>query len=171
MDELSKDVSHELLSKVKQKEIYIHDEMKRVQAVDRGTDETHGGSRDGLFGGLYIIEESESRSRLRELNDLIISVEEMVEMEASITDCVDNFSVDLLSNGAGMAAFLETCENVKNRLFNDDHFRRLCCLDEARDRIGNVIDYLCQRVEEELSIFLFQTCKRHLQNEEIIHWA
>eukprot|EP00557_Chaetoceros_sp_GSL56_P000488 CAMPEP_0176489560 /NCGR_PEP_ID=MMETSP0200_2-20121128/7355_1 /TAXON_ID=947934 /ORGANISM="Chaetoceros sp., Strain GSL56" /LENGTH=629 /DNA_ID=CAMNT_0017886713 /DNA_START=39 /DNA_END=1928 /DNA_ORIENTATION=- len=140
LDELSKDVSHELLSKVQQKETEIHDEMKRVQAVDcdvasalsdlsqatallqraRGTDEKHGGSRDGLFGGLYIIEESESRSRLREVNDLILSVEEMMQMEASIADFVDNFSVDLFSDGASMAAFLETCENERNLIRRAD---------------------------------------------------
>jgi hypothetical protein len=186
LDELSKDVSHELLWKVKQRETEIHDEMKRVQDIDRdvaralvdlgqatsllqrarGMDEKHGGSRVGLLGGLYIIEESQSRNRLRELNELLMSVEEMVVMEASISEFVDKFSVDLLSDGSSITTFFETCENVKKRLFHDDRFCRLCCFDEARGRIGNVLDDLCRRIEEELSIFLFQACNRNLFKQE-----
>jgi hypothetical protein len=56
-------------------------------------DVKHGGSRVGLLGSLYIIEESQSRNRLRELIELLLSVEEMVGMEATFSKLIVIFSL------------------------------------------------------------------------------
>jgi hypothetical protein len=100
LDELSQIVTNVLLQQVKQKESAIQLEMKRAQAVDhditsalsysrqaatylqrvRGRDDNHGGSRAGALGGNYVIEEADQRDRLRQVDDLIKSIQELNQL-------------------------------------------------------------------------------------------
>lgn len=182
LDELSQIVTNVLLQQVKQKESAIQLEMKRAQAVDhditsalsysrqaatylqrvRGRDDNHGGSRAGALGGNYVIEEADQRDRLRQVDDLIKSIQDLSVMEASVFDFVDNFAANLMSDRDGIATLLETCELLKNRLLREGRFLKLSCLDESRERVSHIMEYLCKRIEEELMLFLFRRCKSDL---------
>ena len=179
LDELSQTVTTVLLQHVKQREDQIQREMKRVQGVDyditsalsysrqaatylqraRGQDEKHGGSRAGALAGNYVIEEADQRDRLRQVDDLIKSIQDLSVMEATVFDFVDNFAANLMSDRDGIATLLETCEILKNRLLREERFLKLSCLDESRERVSHIMEYLCQRIEEELMLFLFRRCK------------
>jgi len=182
LDELSQSVTKTLLQQAKQKESRIRQEMMRVQAVDhditsalsysrqaatylqraRGYDDgqySFGGNRAGALGGNYIIEEADRRDRLRQVDDLIKSIQDLVVMEASVFDFVDNFAANLMTDGDGITTLLSTCEVLKNRLLQEERFLKLSCLDASRDRVSHIMEYLCQRIEEELMLFLFRRCK------------
>lgn len=179
LDELSQNVTDSLLHRIKQKDVEIQQVLKQVQNVDiditsslsctkqansylqrvRGRDDGYGSSRGGVFGGSYVLQESDRRDKLRKVDSLLNSIEELVTMEASVFDFVDDFVNNLLSDGDGLATFLETCESLKNRLLRDESFLTLKCLDESRERVSHIMEYSCQRIEEELMIFLYRRCK------------
>jgi hypothetical protein len=182
LDELSQSVTNTLMQQAKQKESRILQEMMRVQAVDhditsalsysrkaatylqraRGYDDdqySFGGNRAGALGGNYIIEEADRRDRLRQVDDLIKSIQDLVVMEASVFDFVDNFAANLMADGDGITTLLSTCEVLKNRLLREERFLKLSCLNDSRDRVSHIMEYLCQRIEEELMLFLFRRCK------------
>lgn len=190
LDELHQTVTATLLQKVKFKEEEIALEMKRAQAVDhdvtsalsyakqaityvqraKGRDEGLGFSRDGVLGGLYILEESNKRDLLLQLQAIMMKIEEVAEMEASVFDFVHNFTTNLLQDSNGLDNVLKTCENLKNKLLRDDTYLRLECLDESRERVSQIMNYLCQKVEEELMAFIFQRCNGEFEykwNEKI----
>lgn len=191
LDELHQTVTATLLQKVKFKEEEIALEMKRAQAVDhdvtsalsyakqaityvqrtKGRDEGLGVSRDGVLGGLYILEESNKRDLLLQLQAVMMKIQEVAEMEASVFDFVHNFTTNLLQDANGLDNVLKTCENLKNKLLRDDVYLRLECLDESRERVSQIMNYLCQKVEEELMTFLFQRCNGEFEYkwDERIH--
>lgn len=181
LDELSQNVTKSLLTEIHKKDFEIQQELKRVQAVDidvagalsctkqasarlrrvRGRDQGNGASRGGIFGGMYIIEESNQRQKLRQVDDLLRSIEELVAMEASVFDFMDNFAANLKSDGDILSTFLETCQSLKDQLLSDENFLRLSCLDESRERVSHIMEYSCRRIEEELTLFLFRQCQLH----------
>lgn len=191
LDELHQTVTATLLQKVKFKEEEIALEMKRAQAVDhdvtsalsyatqaityvhraKGRDEGLGVSRDGVLGGLYILEESNKRDLLLQLQAVMMKIQEVAEMEANVFDFVHNFTTNLLQDANGLDNVLKTCENLKNKLLRDDVYLRLECLNESRERVSQIMNYLCQKVEEELMKFLFQRCNGEFeyQWDERIH--
>ena len=61
----------------------------------------HGGSRDGVLGGMYILEEAGQRDKLRQVDDLLKSIEELVIMKASVFEFVDDIGANLMAAVSG----------------------------------------------------------------------
>uniref|UniRef100_A0A7S3VDF8 Syndetin C-terminal domain-containing protein n=1 Tax=Chaetoceros debilis TaxID=122233 RepID=A0A7S3VDF8_9STRA len=126
------------------------------------------GSKAGILGGHCILQEFKKRDRLRNLDELLRSIEEVARMEQDIFNFCndDNFATNIQlhalsgesNNGNGISSLLDTCHTLKTRILQDEQLSQLTCLDESRRRISWVMEYLCHQIEEGVIAFLYRQC-------------
>ncbi len=179
LDEVSDEVTNELLFHIKQKDQEIKERMDLMLAIDcdvtnaislvkeanlhlqraRGRDKIQIGARDGISGGLRIIEEANCRDKLRSVDSLLKSCEELFDLERSITEMRSQLDAEvLLSRNGFMISLIGLCNDLKGTILRDGHLLRLHCLDEMRERVSKVMDSLRKRLEDGLVSFVSHRC-------------
>ena len=113
--------------------------------------------RWGTLGGEYILEELQQRERLRHGDQCLFCIEEVAWMEKEIFDFCDDFAQKVHDSHDGITTLLETGKMLKSRL-HEESLRQLLCLDESRERVSRLMDYLCSRIEEDLIKFVYGQC-------------
>lgn len=174
LDMASKNLHNKLLREIQKKEKDIDNELNNVQTINWDVSaslsyarqvssyihQLKGQEKDGMGGSEIIVCHANLRNKLNQIDMLFQDIEEIVKNEAAVFSFCDSFAANIMTKGDCMVNLLETCQSLKKRLFHDERFQCISCLDEARDRVSLVFGYISKKIEEELIMFLFRGCRK-----------
>ena len=170
LDEESRNVNEMLVHHISSKEKVIEHGMKGIQELDhdvssaiscaneatsylkrsRGRGFSSIGGKGGILGGMSVVEESERRDKLRDIDAVLTSYQDLIELENAIYFYSFNMKFHSAPIPHEFSLLIEKCKQLKSRVMNEEQIFRLDALQNMKHRASNIFQSLYRRVQDNL---------------------